>query len=146
MSLVLFHGGIAGLNPGDEITPEHDRHVDGCPICDATRAGIATPFDIPTPEGWVYATEDRQYARHYASLVNLGWLYRVQLNGDIEPSTEDPFPSWRGRTATVVSVLERGVRLTTKERRRLFIRWGGTASQFDLMMTQVRPHARGALL
>ncbi len=110
--------------------------MDDCPICTATREGIPTPFDLPTPEGWIYATEDRQYARFYASLCGLGTLYRVRLD-DPEPSTEDLFPSWRARSGVVVSVLERAVRLTMKERRRLFIRWGGTEAEFAGLLRAV---------
>ncbi len=128
----LFHGGIAGLRAGDIIRPNqgHRKHIDGCPTCAALAAGTATPFDAPTPEGWVYATKDRPYARLYASKAR-GDLYRVQLLGEVERSAEDgPFPTWRARRARVVSVADRNVTLSMGERERLFIRWGGTAPEF----------------
>lgn len=82
----------------------------------------------------MYATRDQPYARYYASLAR-GDLYRVQLVGDVERSTEDdPFPSWRGRRARVVAVVERGVTLTMAQRERLFVRWGGTRDEFDGML------------
>lgn len=140
MTTRLFHGGVAGLRPGDVIRPgmAEARYVDGCPDCEAHKAGHHGPLsgDPATPGEWVYASEDRQYARYYASRAVKGWLYGVTLRGDVERSAEDPeqFGSWRGREAVVTSVLERAVRLTMKERRRLFIRWGGTAREFDEMM------------
>lgn len=130
----LFHGGIAGLKPGDIIRPNqgHRKHVAGCPVCAAHAAGHATEVDPLTPEGWVYATKDLPYARHYASKAR-GDLYRVQLVGDVERSTEDHFPTWRARRARVLSVAQRNVTLTMPERQRLFIRWGGTAEEFTAM-------------
>jgi len=133
---VLFHGGVPGLWVGDVIVPnmaEH-RYVDGCAHCEAQRAGGETEIDPPTPPDWVYATSDLLYARYYASRAVRGTLYRVRLEGDIEPSTEDPFPTWRARRAVVVRVPERNVTLTWPERRRLFVRWGGTSEEFDAMV------------
>lgn len=133
---VLFHGGAAGLRPGDVIVPgmaEH-RFVDGCEICAAHARGESTTLDPLTPHDWVYATTDRPYARYYASRAVKGTLYRVRLEGDIEQSTEDEFPTWRARRGVVVSVLERRVQLTMRERRRLFIRWGGTPREFNEML------------
>lgn len=127
---------------GDYVAVREDPNADTADVTaarwasTATREGKPTPFDLPTPEGWIYASEDRQYARFYASLCGLGTLYRVRLN-DPEPSTEDPFPSWRARSGVVVSVLERAVRLTMKERKRLFIRWGGTEREFASMLHSV---------
>lgn len=141
----LFHGGVAGLQPGELILPSHAEHrfVTGCPDCEAHRRGDTGPTGDPaTPPEWVYATEDRQYARWYASRAGKGWLYRVHLEGDIERSIEDPhFATWRARRAVVVSVLERAVVLTMKERRRLFLRWGGTPREFDRMIADVLAEA-----
>lgn len=136
----LFHGGVTGLRPGDEILPGHAEHryVPGCPHCEAQRAGLQGLIDPPTPKEWVYATESRPYARFYASRVVNGDLYRVFLVGDIERSREDlHFPSWRGRKAIVHSVLERHIILTMKERRRLFLDWGGTDREFQAMIAGV---------
>lgn len=134
----LYHGGIPGLSPGDVIRPnqQHRKHVDGCTVCAAHAAGQTTAVDPLTPEGWVYATKDLPYARHYASKAG-GDLYRVQLVGDVERSTEDHFPTWRGRRAKVISVAQRNVTLTMSERERLFIRWGGTPEEFAAMLRQM---------
>lgn len=137
MKNLLFHGGVAGLRCGDRILPnmaEH-RYVEGCAHCDAQRDGVASSgFDPATPEGWVYASSDREYARYYASRAVGGTLYRVRLEGDVEPSLEDPFPSWRGRSAVVVEVLATKVQLTNSQRLRLFLRWGGTEAEFKAMV------------
>lgn len=136
----LFHGGAPGLSVGDVIVPgmAEARYVDGCPDCEAHKAGHHGPLsgDPATPPEWVYASEDRQYARYYASRAVKGWLYGVRLDGEVERSAEDPpeFKSWRGRRAVVTSVLERAVVLTMRERRRLFVRWGGTRREFDEMI------------
>lgn len=138
MTGTLYHGGVPGLRPGDRIDPgnaEH-RHIDGCPICEAHANGNTIAIDPLTPEGWVYATSDRPYGRFYASRAGLGTLYRVTLDpATTEPSTEDPdFPTWRATSAVVFSVLERGVRLTMRERRRLYVRWGGTKDEAAAMI------------
>jgi hypothetical protein len=82
----------------------------------------------------VYATTDRQYARWYASLAGLGWLYRVRPVGELHESAEDHFPSFWCAEFEVVSVLERAVRLSMRERRRLFIRWGATEREWQAML------------
>lgn len=133
----LWHGGAAGLQPGDTITPDHERHTDGCPICAARADGTAT-IDPATPEGWVYATDHRMYARYYASLVGRGTLYRVELSGDIGRSTEDHFPTWRARQATVIHVVEPYITLTMKERHRLFREWGGTELEWRSLVHTIR--------
>jgi len=106
----------------------------------ALAAGLSDyePIDPPTPEGWVYATDHRQYARYHASLAGRGTLYRVELVGDIEPSTEDHFPSWRARQAVIVAVTERYILLTMKERRRLFLDWGGSELEWVQLIRSVR--------
>ena len=35
----LFHGGAAGLHPGDLLVPSEPHVADGCPICEARAAG-----------------------------------------------------------------------------------------------------------
>lgn len=139
----LWHGGVSGLWVGDVIVPnmaEH-RYVDGCPHCARQRAGEFGEFDPPTPPDWVYATRDRQYARYYASRAVNGALYKVRLEGDVEQSIEDFFPSWRGRRAVILGVPEPRVRLTMREREKLFCRWGGTREEFERMVAAV---VRGA--
>lgn len=140
----LWHGGVGGLWRGDVIRPDMaaHRYVEGCPHCEAQRAGTWAPGEDPgTPAGFVYATSDREYARFYASRAVLGSLYRVEL-ADPEPSVEDKFPSWRGTSARIIEVKERGILLSQAERRRLFIRWGGTDAEFDAMAQQVMAEAR----
>ena len=134
--LSLFHGGVGGLKPGDVILPDQAgrRLRDDCPVCRAHAAGEDHPLDHITPGGWVYATEDRPYARYYASRAGRGSLYRVTMT-DPERSTEDVhFPTWRAPQATVTSVLDVLIELTHKERRRLWVRWGGTTREYDEMV------------
>lgn len=141
----LYHGGVSGMRRGDIIRPgmaEH-RYVKGCPHCEAQRAGksateVGPLVDPPTPPNWVYATSHRRYGRWYASRAVEGDLYRVRLRGDVEPSTEDPFPTWRGREAVVERILERKITLTMRQRRDLFRRWGGTDQEFDGMLLATR--------
>lgn len=125
-----FHGGIPDLKPGDLITPHPPNVVDGCDICAAKAAGRQ-----PVVEGLgyvdplterpdrIYLTSDRDYARFYASKYPRGDLYTVEPVGGVEPSTEDRFPSWTAPAARVVSVYDRYVQLTPKQRRSLLRRW-----------------------
>lgn len=142
---LLYHGGVAGLYVGDVIYPDQagHRYVDDCAHCLAQKEGRAGALglDPETPEGWVYATADKPYARYYASRAVKGSLYRVRLEEDVEPSAEDPaqFHAFRGRRAVVVQVLERGVVMTHRERKQLFVRWGGTPEEYaDLVAEAVR--------
>lgn len=125
-----FHGGIPGLKPGDLITPHPANVVDGCTICAAKAAGqqpvveglgIVDPLTERTDR--VYVTDDREYARFYASKYPRGDLYVVEPVGEVEPSTEDHFPSWSVPAARVRTVYDRYVRLTDKQRRSLLRRW-----------------------
>lgn len=141
MTRLLFHGGVAGQSVGSVLVPgmAAHRYVKGCKHCEAQAAGVSTGIDPPTPEGWLYATADKPYARWYASRAVHGTLYRVRLEGDVEPSIEDP--PWshtsRGRRAVVVQVLERNVLLTMREREQLFKRFGGTPEEFRSMVAAV---------
>jgi len=125
-----FHGGIPGLKPGDLITQHPPNVVDGCDICAAKAAGqqpvvegLGVVDPITERPDRVYLTTDREYARFYASKYPLGDLYVVEPDGDLEPSTEDHFPSWTAPAARVVSVYDRAVRLTPHRRRTLLRRW-----------------------
>lgn len=123
----LFHGGVPGLRVGDIILPGHDRrHHDGCPWCEArANGGAYLGMDGPTRrEGRVYATPNRLYAKHYASLWGRGDLYRVAPVGELERSTEDSIDAFCAEAFTVAAVLDRAVLLTWSERRRLFRVWG----------------------
>lgn len=135
----LYHGGAKGLWRGDLILPDMVEHrcVDGCPVCEAHRRGDHHPLDPATPPGRVFATTNRRYARFYASRAVGGDLYQVELVGDAQASTTDPFPSWSAPSARVLRVLERDVVLTMRERRDLFRRWGGTPEEFEAMLRQI---------
>lgn len=129
ISIRYFHGGIPDLKPGDLITPHPPKIVDDCPICVARANGQTAvingePVDPATlrPDR-VYITTDREYARFYASKYWQGDLYVVEPVGDLEPSTEDRFPSWTCEAARVRSVYQRCVLLTPKQRRALLKRW-----------------------
>ncbi|MFD6935293.1 hypothetical protein ACFWAP_03925 [Streptomyces goshikiensis] len=128
----LFHGGVPGLKVGDLVEPSPPRHVVGCAVCAARARGedyvVPDLGSIDPPTGRpdrVYFTSDREYGRFYASLAWRGDLYVVEPVGDIEPSTEDYFPTWCAPAARVLSVYTRAVQLTMPERRRLYRRWGG---------------------
>lgn len=132
----LFHGGAPELWKGQPIRPDmaHRRFHDGCAICEAHRQGLSTSIDPLTPHGFVYATSDLPYARYYASRFGKGWVYEVNLADDVEPSTEDMFPTWRASSARVVRVVAKRVTLSMDERRALFVRWGGTGDEFNAMV------------
>lgn len=130
MSGRLFHGGAPGLRPGDVITPrpagDTAHLLDGCPICEARKAGRQHPDDDLDPS-LVYVTTDRDYASIYANGYPRGALYRVETNGPLTPSP-DPVPSWGVPSARVVSVLDPLVRLSAHDVRRLTRRYLGGAS------------------
>ena len=122
----LFHGGVPGLSRGDLLQPGHsrDNRHPGCPVCEARAAGKDHPLDPATRHAdRVYLTEDREYARYYASLYGRGDLYRVEPVGELVPSTEDKFRSYTCAAVRVVAVYARSVTLTMAERRRLYRRW-----------------------
>lgn len=124
--MILYHGGISDLRPGDLITPGHARKThDGCPWCEARESGGAhLGIDGPSARpDRVYLTTDRLYARHYASLWGRGDLYRVEPEGEVERSTEDSIETWTAPAARVVAALDRAVLLTDRERRRLVREW-----------------------
>lgn len=124
MNVRLFHGGIPGLSPGDEIVPHEPNFVDNCPWCEARRKGISTVVEpLPAQERRIYLTSDREYARYYASKFPFGDLYVVDAVGDLRISTEDRFPTWTADKAVVRSVYSRCVRLEPRQRRRLLRRW-----------------------
>lgn len=122
----LFHGGVPDLRPGDLITPGHDRRShEGCAWCEARAKGEAHQgMDGPSLRtDRVYATTNRLYAKHYASLWGRGDLYRVDAVGDVQRSTEDTIESYCCEQLQVVAVIDRAVLLTRSERRRLFREW-----------------------
>jgi len=121
---IYFHGGKPGLSIGDLILPGSPNFVDGCPVCDAHRAGDNHPLEPVTKHAdRVYITTDREYARFYASKYPRGDLYSVEPLGEIVPSDEDPFPTWHVPTARVRGLYDVYVQLTRKQRRGLVRRW-----------------------
>lgn len=122
----LYHGGAPGLRPGDIVEPRpagEQRHlVDGCPVCEARRAGAPLPDDDLDPT-LVYVTTDRDYASIYAAGYPRGALYRVETDGPLTPSP-DPTPSWGTPSARVVSVLDPLVVLSPHDVRRFARRYG----------------------
>lgn len=129
----LFHGGVPGLRLGDIITPGHDRQAhEGCPWCEARAKGEAHQgMDGPSQRAdRVYATTNRLYAKHYASLWGRGDLYRVDPVGEVERSAEDTIESYCAGQLRVVAVIDRAVLLTPSERRRLNREWGAADRAF----------------
>ncbi len=140
----LWHGGMPGLWRGDRLLPDMAavRFVPGCKECEAHAQGLSIS-DPCTPAGFVYATSDREYARHFASRAGRGTLYRVKLLGNIEAApSEDLFPTWKAPSAIVVAVVEQRITLTWKQRRKLFIRWGGTDAEFEAMVQSTLANVR----
>lgn len=121
----LFHGGVPGLAIGDLLTGGHDRAVhENCKFCEARAKGEAhLGLDGPSEHDAVYATPNRLYAKHYASLWGRGDLYGVILEGPMVRSTEDTIETWHAPAARIVAVLDRCVVLTDSERRRMFREW-----------------------
>lgn len=123
--MTYFHGGVDGLKPGDILRPGHDRKMhDGCPWCEARANGDAhLGMDGPSQVEGVYFTTDKLYAKHYASLYGAGDLYRVEPHGEAVRSAEDSYETFIAPEARIMAVVERAVRLTPKERRRLSREW-----------------------
>ena len=119
-----WHGGVPGLRAGDLIAPrpagDIGHLVDGCPTCDARRAGQPLDADNNDP-GSVYVTTDREYARLYAAGYPRGALYRVEPIGELVETTglKDPYPSWAVPSARVLAVYDPVVELTVKQIRRV---------------------------
>jgi hypothetical protein len=120
-----FHGGAPGLRVGEMIEPQplsEGRHLlDGCPTCEARKAGQQLPTDDLDPD-LIYVTTDRDYARIYAAGYPLGALYVVEPIGELAPSP-DPVPSWGCAAAIVSGVYDACVRLSPGETRRALRRF-----------------------
>lgn len=148
-----FHGGISGLRPGERVVPAEPHVEDGCPICEAKKAGRActvgeyrrwlrqfgpkaeavlrqlgdaSDFEVIDPPR---AKSDAVYitaSADYATWYaarSRGDLYEVAPVGPVTASTEDHFPSWTCEAATILRVIRREVRLTRTERRRIAHQW-----------------------
>lgn len=118
----LFHGGPPDLRVGDIISPRSPEDVshllDGCPTCEARRQGTPLPDDDNDPT-LIYVTSVRWYAAVYAAGYPDGALYQVEPIGDLTPSAGDPVPSWGCGSARVIAVLDRLVRFSDKDIRRV---------------------------
>lgn len=163
--MTYFHGGVAGLTPGDRLVPSPPPVVDdGCPICVARREGRActvgeyrvwleqfgdaasrvlaqlegAPDDAPIDPP---SAENAVYiteVHDYArwyAARSQGDLYEVEPVGEITPSEEDPFPSWTVGEAIVLHVIERKVMLQRRDRRALNRAW----AKADRMHQRLRP-------
>ncbi len=129
--MMLFHGGVAGLNVGDLLLPGHsrDNRHPGCKVCEARAAGT-TEIDKPSAHpDRIYLSADLEYARFHASLYGHGDLYRVEPYQEsdtgvgLERSEEDLFPSFTAPAGRVLAVLARRVQLTPRQRQKIYIRW-----------------------
>ena len=119
-----WHGGAPGLQKGELVVPHAPNFVDGCPICLAKKNGESPVLDPASKNpDRVYITTDREYARFYASKFPAGDLYRVEPVGELVLSSEDRFETFVVEAARVTGIVDRGVRLTEKQRRSLLNRW-----------------------
>lgn len=55
--MILYHGGVAGLHPGDLIVPSPPHVFDGCPICRARAEGRC--FTVGDYRAWLLSPEWR---------------------------------------------------------------------------------------
>lgn len=121
-----FHGGAPGLRVGDRIEPQplgEGRHLlDGCPTCEARKAGQQLATDDLDPSK-VYVTTDREYARFFAAGYPRGALYVVEPVGEMTPSL-DPVPSWGCSAARITGVYDACVRFKPADLRRFRRRFG----------------------
>jgi hypothetical protein len=102
--------------------PAHKRAMIAAALEDTADVPPWATMDPPSGKEAVYITTDLAYARWYAA-KNSGDLYEVEPVGRRERSDEDPFPTWTVPSATIVRVIERGVRLVRSDRRALKRRW-----------------------
>ena len=131
MTRLLWHGGVPDLGVGGLLIPGHKRKAhDGCAFCAARSKGMAvmapdgSGIDPPSAhQDRIYLTSDREYARFHASLWGRGDLYQVEAVGEVQPSTEDPFPSFVAASAIVRVVYARAVLLSWSQRNQLNRRW-----------------------
>lgn len=157
----LYHGGLAGLRPGDLLRPAPPHVVDGCPVCVARAAGrVCTVGEF---RAWLRGFDDARAAAALRQLehaeewepidppsqrqavyvtTDLGYarwyasrsegdLYRVEPVGEAQRSPEDHFDTWTCAEARVLGVVERRVRLSRRERRELLRRWKRADREHD---------------
>lgn len=124
--VTYFHGGAPDLRRGDLIAPRppgDERHlVDGCPVCEARRAGAPSDYDRNHNFAAVYVTTARWVAEGFANGYPLGAVYRVEPIGELVEDPEQPANvtepvSFAVPSARVLSVLDPLVRMTPKQLR-----------------------------
>ena len=118
---ILYHGGVRGLNAGDIIEGNHDRHEhDDCPLCRMHTADNPADPDRTLHHDYAYCTPIKLYARQYAAICD-GDLYQVRPADDCEllPGDEPGIEEYRCHRLIVVRAVERHVQLTWKDRRKL---------------------------
>lgn len=130
MTKPLYHGGAPDLRPGELLTPGHERKQhDNCPWCQANAQAAKSKTGYDGHSGHtdqsthVYATTNRLYAKFHASLYGYGDLYRVTPVGDSSISDEDTIHTIKAPAMRIEAVIDRAVRLTNTERRRLAREW-----------------------
>lgn len=130
MTTTLYHGGAPDLRPGDHLTPGHERKQHpNCPWCKANAQAAANKTGYDGHPGHtdqathVYATTNRLYAKFHASLYGYGDLYRVTPIGHTSTSDEDTIHTIKAPALRIEAVIDRAVRLTDSERRRLAREW-----------------------
>jgi len=126
-----FHGGAPGLRRGDLISPrpaDDQRHlVDGCPVCEARRAGTPSDYDRDHRFDRIYITTNRLIARGFAAGYPNGALYDVDPIGEIDPDPEHA-ESFAVPAARVRAKIDGYVILRRGERRKLLqLAAGGSA-------------------
>ncbi|WP_236244521.1 hypothetical protein [Streptomyces sp. CC210A] len=94
----LFHGGVPGLDMGDQLMPPNKSGTT------ATTQRYALPNSAARQPGWVYLTPDPEIAAAYAAMYPDGGLYMVKPLGPLQPDPMSPEPGlmWRCRAARVL--------------------------------------------
>jgi hypothetical protein len=100
-----FHGGLPGLEPGDQLLPPDATGTDHRLSSYAAILGgpvYAQRTDV------VYLTTDRQVARAYAAFYPDGALYQVMPASPVDPDPDCYVPglSWQCPMGVVVAVVD----------------------------------------
>ena len=106
----FWHGGAAGLKPGDLVLPPSHTGV-------VSAAGMA---GMPTRNDRVYFTTVHDVARGYAAHTpGLNAVYRVEPVGDLEKDPDYRAIGFQAPKARVIEVTDTAVSMTPKERMRI---------------------------
>lgn len=113
----LWHGGWAGLKPGELLLPptatgngrQRDRNADLLAAHPGIDPALIT-HDDPLSDDWVYFTPHRNVALAYAGTARQDFgsaaLYVVEPVGAVETDPDFPIQGLRARSATVVKVYD----------------------------------------